>query len=55
MLALKIIATVFIGISIIGSFIKNLIAFDKDGQVFGFTIYGWLWRALAIITIWMAN
>ena len=55
MIALKIICTVFLGISIIGSFFKNLVAFDKDSQVIGFTLYGWAWRALVIVTLWLVN
>lgn len=53
MIVLKIIATVFLGISVIGSFIKNLIAFEKDSQVIGFTLYGWAWRALTIVALWL--
>ena len=53
MLALKIICTVFLGISVIGSFFKNIVAFEGDREVFGFSIYGWLWRALVIVTLWL--
>ena len=55
MVVLKIIATVFLGISVIGSFMKNLVAFDKDAQVIGFTVYGWAWRALAIVALWLVG
>lgn len=55
MFALKIIATVFIGISILGSFIKNLVTFDKDGQVIAFTLYGWAWRVFVIVILWLLN
>ena len=60
MLALKIIGTVFIGISCITTFVKNILAF-RDGKtetfytktIIGATLYGWLWRAFVIVALWV--
>ena len=60
MIALKIISTIFLGLSCVTTFVKN-VATCKVGEntfktkaIFGFTFYGWLWRALVITTIWIA-
>ena len=59
MLALAITSTVFLGISCLTSFFKNADLFDRElrcGKLGGFLLvlsYGWLWRALAITTIWV--
>lgn len=60
MLALKIISTLFVGFSCVTTFIKNVATFKvkentfNTKAIFMFTIYGWLWRALVITTIWIA-
>lgn len=56
MLALKIISTVFLGLSVFTCVGKNLCMFDRDNTGRNFylwTIYSWLWRALVIVTIWV--
>ena len=58
MLALKIISTVFLGISCFTCFIKNAVFFKDDekyqlARVSVWTFYGWLWRALVITTLWV--
>lgn len=60
MLALKIIATIFVVISFTTSFTKNVNIFE-DRQEKNFntkaiiisTIYGWLWRTLVIVALWV--
>lgn len=53
MLALKIISTIFVGLSCITTFVKNVSTFRdvkyntfQNKPIFMATIYGWLWRAL---------
>lgn len=56
MLALKIISTVFLGLSVFTSVGKNLCMFERDETGKDFllwTLYSWLWRALVIVTIWV--
>ena len=61
MLALKIIATVFIGISFITALIKNMgfaeLMADNDAQqksyFFLSMLYSCLWRALVIVALWV--
>lgn len=57
MLVLKIISTVFVGISCITTVLKNLIiVHDNEVNTVGFilaTLYSLLWRALVIVTIWV--
>lgn len=57
-LALKIIATVFLGLSCITCFFKNLSIFSREGTkkedlaIILTTIYGLIWRIFIIIIIW---
>jgi len=60
MLALKIIGTVFIGISCITAFIKNVYMFrDSNDETFNHkaiifsNLYSWLWRAFVIVALWV--
>ena len=59
MLALAITATVFLGISCVTCFINNVGLFveelekGKYGLFLILMAYSWLWRALAITTIWV--
>lgn len=60
MIALKIISTIFLGLSCVSTFLKNVLAFHDDKTdtfhtktIFIGTFYGWLWRALVIVTIWV--
>ena len=60
MLALKIIATVFVGLSCITAFIKNILVLRDEKtdkfyfkSIIGATLYGWLWRALVIVALWI--
>lgn len=56
----KIISTVFIAISCLTTLLKNCVMF-KDIQddrkltrsVAFWTIYGWLWRAFVIVSLWL--
>ena len=51
--ALRILATIFTGLSIITSFIKNA---SVSGNVFTFvvaSIYSICWRTLVIVTVWV--
>ena len=58
MLALKIIATVFLGLSCVTSVIKNAALFaNKDNEIQNFSIwslYGLLWRAFIIVALWVS-
>ena len=56
MLALRIIATVFVGLSFLTAWIKNSNVWsraDENGMCLGVTLYGWLWRAFVIVVIWV--
>lgn len=58
MLVFRILSTVFLGLSCITSLMKNINMFGDnthqgDKEVIGFTIYGWLWRAFVIVSIWL--
>ena len=59
MLILAILSTVFLGISCVTCFINNVGLFVEEleeGKYGLFLIlmsYSWLWRALAITTIWV--
>ena len=56
MLALRIIATVFVGLSCLTHVVKTIETIDVDdhpGAILLFIIYGWLWRALVIVTLWV--
>ena len=56
MLALRIIATTFIGLSCITTVLKTMAIYEEEPEkivLFTFTIYSWLWRALVIVTLWI--
>ena len=58
MLVFRILATVFVGISCFTCFIKNVVFFKDDekyqlAKVSIWTIYGWLWRAFVIVSLWV--
>ena len=55
MLALRIIATILMGISCLTAFFKNISIFadEKVRWVVIPTIYGWLWRAFIIVVVWL--
>ena len=58
MLVFRILTTIFIGISCITTFIKNINIYADKGRydnacIFATTIYGWLWRAFVIVAIWI--
>ena len=60
MLALRILVTIFVGLSILFAPIVNISLFgngkDRTAEniTIGFvTIIGWCWRVLAIITVWV--
>lgn len=60
MLALKIVATVLLGLSCITTFIKNINIFEDSNEkgfntkaIVLFTLWGWLWRAFCIVAIWL--
>ena len=56
MLALRIIATVFVGISIFTTWAKNTNIWsssDDNSMSVVATIYGWLWRAFVIVALWV--
>lgn len=60
MLALKMIATLFVVISFITCFTKNVNIFeDKNEKGFNTkaivvaTLYGWVWRTLVIVALWV--
>ena len=60
MLWLRIVATVFMGISCMTCLIKNINIYSNTQnpsnndniEVAIATIYGWLWRAFVIVAIW---
>lgn len=54
MLALRIIATVFMGLSVISMIMKNFNIWDKNPEAAaGVTVYGTLWRAFVIVALWL--
>ena len=57
MLALRIIATVILGISCITSALKNISIFGGTPREFTYitytTLYSWLWRAFIIVVVWV--
>ena len=57
MLTLRIIATLFMGLSFLTAWVKNSNIWsgnDENGAMrFGATLYGWLWRAFIIVAIWV--
>lgn len=60
MLALRIIATVLLGISCSTCLFKNINVFDgrdmhfpTDKYIIVSTLWGWLWRAFVIVVIWL--
>lgn len=60
MLALRILVTIFVGLSILFAPIVNISLFGAgkdrvaENITIGFvTIIGWCWRVLAIITVWV--
>lgn len=58
MLALRILSTVFVSLSCITTLIKNISIYAGKGKysdacIIATTIYGWLWRALVIVSIWV--
>lgn len=57
MLALKIIATIFLGISFLAKLINNALDLEYGNVVEDLTIvirtYGLLWRAFVLVTIWV--
>lgn len=60
MLTLRVLATIFVGISFISALIKNINVFQygyserkkENAYIFLSTFYGWMWRILVLITIW---
>lgn len=60
MLVIRIIGTVIVGLSCFTAFIKNCAIFkhcETDKEIvlktYGWTIYGWLWRAFIIVALWI--
>ena len=56
MLALKVIGTVFLALSCVFAFIKNVNIWCRyeDRYMFAVaTVYGWLWRAFVIVALWI--
>ena len=56
MLVLRIIATVFVGLSFLTTWVKNANVWsnkDENGTRLVVTLYGWLWRAFVIVAIWV--
>ena len=57
MLVFRILATVFLGISCLTDFFKNVGLFaDNPNEIRNvciWTIYGWLWRAFCRVAIWL--
>ena len=58
MLALKIIATIFLAFSFITCALKNYNTLDDSTgdicpELFA-TFYGWSWRAFCIVALWMS-
>ena len=58
MLVFRILGTIFIGISCITTFIKNISVYSGKGKyddacIIATTGYGWLWRAFVIVALWL--
>ena len=56
MLVLRIIATVFVGLSFLTTWVKNANVWsnkDENGTRLVVTLYGGLWRAFVIVAIWV--
>ena len=59
MIVFRILATIFVAISCITTFIKNVNVFNNAKDNFDFkaiivtTIWGWLWRAFVIVALWV--
>lgn len=57
MLIFRILATIFVGLSCITCFLKNISIFSDWKHPYRetilFTNYGWLWRAFVIVAIWI--
>lgn len=54
MLALKIIATIFVAVSFVTTFIKNQTLFEGENRAITLTtVWGWLWRAFVIVALWV--
>lgn len=57
MLVFRILGTIFVGISCLTAFIKNVNVFvgheSDDALIIGTTIYGLLWRAFVIVALWI--
>lgn len=57
MLVFRIIATVFMGLSCITCFFKNISIFSDwkhaTRDVLMISIYGWIWRAFVIVALWL--
>ena len=54
MLVFRILGTIFVGISCLTAFSKNINIFtDSNKLVVMSTLYSWLWRALVIVALWI--
>lgn len=53
MLAMQIIATLFVGISIFTCELKNNAIWDEKSHVIATTVWGGLWRIFVIVAIWI--
>lgn len=53
MLVFRILATVFVGISVLSAFIKNMSLFNEWKQFIPWTIWSLSWRAFVITAIWL--
>ena len=57
MLIFRILGTIFVGLSCITCFIKNVSIMAEMNHpyrdVIIFTNYGWLWRTLVIVALWI--
>lgn len=54
MLALKILATIFVAISLITAYTENQTLFEGENKaILLTTLWGWLWRAFVIVVIWL--
>lgn len=61
MLVFRILATVFVGISVITGLMKNIVMFAsgdnvedvKAGAIIGWSLWSLLWRAFVIVAIWV--
>ncbi len=58
MLALRIIATVLLGISCVTGFCKNILSLREGDNywtkaIILSSLWGWLWRAFIIVVVWL--